>query len=238
MRKGIYETFEFGVAHDLRTPLISIKGLIGLLQKDIETNDGEKIESDMAKINAAADTMGDLLSGLLELSRIGRIINPPEYGSLTELVKKAATNIDDQLRQRGIELKIDEDMPQYWGDSLRLSEVFQNLIENAVKFMGDQPAPRIEISAESGGDMLTCMITDNGIGIHPSYHDRIFNLFERLDPQIEGTGIGMTLVKRIIEAHGGTITIESEGETTGCRVIFTLPANPVEEMAVQESVAV
>ena len=69
---------------------------------------------------------------------------------------------------------------------------------------------------------------DNGIGIDPAYHDRIFNLFERLDPQVEGSGIGMALVKRIVEAHGGEIQVESAGEGRGCRVVFTLPQSPIE----------
>ena len=237
-RNAELERFVYTVSHDLRTPLISIKGLIGLLQKDIESGDSGKIESDMQRINIAADTMGDLLSGLLELSRIGRIINPPEYGSLTEVVKKASSNLKGQLNARGIELKIDDDMPACWCDTLRLVEVFQNLLENAVKFMGDQPSPRIEISAESDGETITCRVADNGIGIDPTYHDRIFNLFERLDPQIEGTGIGMTLVKRIIEAHGGTIKVESDGETTGCVIVFTLPAKPVDNLNGLEQVAV
>ncbi len=237
-RNAELERFVYTVSHDLRTPLISIKGLIGLLQKDIESDSRGNIRKDMEKINDAADTMGDLLSGLLELSRIGRIINPPEYGSLTELVNKAARNIEDQLYARGIELKIDDDMPTCWGDALRLVEVFQNLLENAAKFMGNQTTPRIHISADSDGDTITCRVCDNGIGIDPEYHDRIFNLFERLDPQIEGTGIGMTLVKRIVEAHGGAIRIESDGDSSGCCIVFTLPAQPVDELLELEQVAV
>jgi len=237
-RNAELERFVYTVSHDLRTPLISIKGLIGLLQKDIESNDTGNIESDMEKINKAADTMGDLLSGLLELSRIGRIINPPEFGSLTSLVKKAAENIQEKCFEAGIELKIYDDMPTYWGDSLRLLEVFQNLIENAVKFMGDQPSPCIEISAQTNGEMIICNVKDNGIGIEPVYHDRIFNLFERLDPKVEGTGIGMTLVKRIIEAHGGTITVESDGDQQGCSIVFTLPEKPINEINAPNQVAV
>jgi PAS domain S-box-containing protein len=228
LRNAELERFVYTVSHDLRTPLISIKGLIGLLQKDIDANDARKIENDMLKINKAADTMGDTLSGLLELSRIGRVINPPEEGSLTRLAEKAAEVFRDEIEQRGIELDIRDDMPRYWGDSLRLLEVFQNLIENSIKFMGEQSSPRIEISARINGEMIECKIEDNGIGIDPAYHDRIFNLFERLDPQVEGSGIGMALVKRIVEAHGGEIQVESAGEGRGCRVVFTLPQSPIE----------
>ncbi len=230
-RNAELERFVYTVSHDLRTPLISIKGLIGLLQKDIELDDVDRIKADMEKINSAADTMGDLLSGLLELSRIGRIINPPEQGSLKELVERAAEHLHDKLNRRGVALEIADDMPRYWGDTLRLLEVFQNLIENAIKFMGDEPSPRIEISAQSLGDAIECTVRDNGIGIEPAYHERVFNLFERLDPRIEGTGIGMALVKRIVEAHEGEIRIESDGGNRGCSVVFTLPKQPAVETA-------
>lgn len=236
-RNAELERFVYTVSHDLRTPLISIKGLIGLLQKDIELGDVDRIKADMEKINSAADTMGDLLSGLLELSRIGRIINPPEQGSLKELVERAAEHLHDKLNRRGVALEIADDMPRYWGDTLRLLEVFQNLIENAIKFMGDEPSPRIEISAQSLGDAIECTVRDNGIGIEPAYHERVFNLFERLDPRIEGTGIGMALVKRIVEAHDGEIRIESDGANRGCSVVFTLPKQPAMETAGADPVA-
>jgi len=223
------ERFVYTVSHDLRTPLVSIKGFVGLLQKDIASNDIEKVLTDVKRINRAADLMAELLEGLLELSRIGRVINPPVSGPLTRLVRKAAEPLQDKIEQRGITLEIEENMPVFWGDQLRLSEVFQNLLENAIKFMGDQPAPRIEVSARVDSDKLVCVVRDNGIGIDPQYQDRVFNLFERLNPKIDGTGIGMPLVKRIIEAHGGTIEIESEGAQTGCTIIFTLPVQPDRE---------
>ena len=84
--------------------------------------------------------------------------------------------------------------------------------------------------------MIECTVEDNGIGIDPAYHDRIFNLFERLDPGIEGSGIGMALVKRIVEAHGGEIGVESSGEGNGSRIVFTLPQQPIEGVALLQPV--
>ena len=217
------ERFVYTVSHDLKTPLVTINGYIGLLQQAIDANDVDRINSDLKQITRAANNMAELLDGLLELSRIGHIINPPEAGSLSYLARNAADIVREQMVARGIELEIDDDMPQYWGDSLRLLEVFQNLLENAIKFMGDQPAPRIRISAVQNGNEVICKVEDNGIGIDPRYHDRIFNLFERLNPEIEGTGIGMSLVHRIIKAHGGNISVESAGEGQGCTIVFTLP---------------
>jgi signal transduction histidine kinase len=112
-----------------------------------------------------------------------------------------------------------------YGDRPRLLEVWQNLIDNAAKFMGDQPDPQIEIgrvgNAEDGSPIF--FVRDNGIGIDPKFKDRIFGLFDKLDPRSEGTGIGLALIKRIIEFHGGRIWIESE-PGKGSTFYFTLPS--------------
>ena len=99
----------------------------------------------------------------------------------------------------------------------------QNLIDNAVKYMGEQPAPRVEIGAEVNDEVVVCSVRDNGIGIEPRHHERIFGLFEQLDQKMEGTGIGLALVQRIVEMHGGRIWVESEGQGHGSTFWFTLP---------------
>jgi signal transduction histidine kinase len=102
--------------------------------------------------------------------------------------------------------------------------VFQNLIDNSTKFMGAQKHPRIEIGAERENDQVQCFVRDNGLGIAPQYHDRVFDLFDRLDTKVDGTGVGLALVKRIVEVHGGRIWIESAGVGQGSTLRFTLPA--------------
>jgi signal transduction histidine kinase len=112
-----------------------------------------------------------------------------------------------------------------YGDRARLVEVVQNLIDNACKFSGDQAAPRITIG-QQGSDRdgkPIVFVCDNGSGIDPRYHERVFGLFDKLDPKSEGTGLGLALVKRIIEVHGGRIWVESE-LGTGATFLFTLPA--------------
>ena len=110
-------------------------------------------------------------------------------------------------------------LPLVCGDRARLVEVMQNLLDNACKFMGDQPQPRIEI----GVNEAALFVRDNGVGIDPAYQERIFGLFDKLDPQTPGTGIGLALVKRIIEIHGGKIWVESAGRGQGAMFYFTLP---------------
>ncbi len=218
------ERFNYTVSHDLKAPLVTIKGFLGLLQKDINAENQAAVTSDMSRISAAADEMGQLLNELLELSRIGRQINAPEVRDLSTLVHEAAERVVIQIKSQGIDLQIAADMPQVYGDPGRLLEVFQNLIDNSTKFMGEQKHPRIEIGAERDNGQVHCFVRDNGLGIAAEYHARVFDLFDRLDTKVDGTGVGLALVKRIVEVHGGRIWIESAGEGQGSSFHFTLPA--------------
>jgi signal transduction histidine kinase len=110
------------------------------------------------------------------------------------------------------------------GDAARLREVVENLIDNAVKFMGEQPHPRVEIGAKQNDLNTTIYVKDNGIGIDSMYYEKIFGLFERLGQNSEGTGIGLAIVKRIVESHGGRIWVESAGVGHGSVFFFSLPA--------------
>ena len=101
-------------------------------------------------------------------------------------------------------------------------EVYQNLLENAVKFMGEQAQPRVEIGATQNGTEVTCYVQDNGVGLDRRYHEKVFELFERLDQHIEGTGVGLALVRRIVEVHGGRTWVES-AVGKGATFYFTLP---------------
>lgn len=217
------ERFNYTVSHDLRSPLITIRGFLGLLEKDAAAGDTVRMKRDMERIGAAVGTMSQLLKELLELSRIGRVVNAPQDVSFVELVWEAVARVTGQIAERGVDIDVIGDLPVVRGDRSRLLEVIQNLVENAVKFMGDETQPRIEIGARLEAEPIVFFVADNGIGIEPGYHKKIFGLFERLDGSTEGTGIGLALVKRIIEVHGGCIWVESEGEGHGSRFCFTLP---------------
>jgi PAS domain S-box-containing protein len=224
MQNAELEQFTYTVSHDLRSPLVTIRGFLGYLRQDAESGDITRLDKDLHRIANAVDRMQALLNDLLELSRIGRIINPPKIISYGQIVAEAAELLNGTLERNHVTLVIQEDLPNIYGDHARLVEVLQNLISNAAKFMGDQPRPTIEIGSDGfdTDEKMIFFVRDNGIGIAPQYHERIFGLFNRLDPSIEGTGIGLALVKRIIETHGGRIWITSNpGE--GTTFSFTLP---------------
>jgi signal transduction histidine kinase len=218
------ERFTYSVSHDLKAPLVTIKGFIGLLQRDMQNNRGDAVISDIQKITDATDSMARQLDELLELSRVGRLVNAPVDIDLGEMVNSVITMFDESLLEYGVEVSIAPDMPVIEGDKGRIFEVFQNLVSNAIKFTGTQNTPRIEIGAEKQAGRVLCYVRDNGAGIEIDYLLRIFNLFERLDTQIEGTGIGLALAKRIVEFHEGQIWAESDGLGRGSTFWISLPS--------------
>ena len=176
----------------------------------------------------AADGMQRLLHELLRLSRIGRIVSPSERVPFGEVAREAAALVRARLEERRARLEIDDDLPVVHGDRVRLVEMVQNLLENAAKFLGDQPSPVVRVGARAGESEAppVLFVRDNGIGIEPRFHEKVFGLFEKLDPRAEGSGVGLALVRRIIEVHGGRAWIESGGRGQGTSVCFTLPHPP------------
>ena len=218
------ERFTYTVSHDLKSPLVTIRGFLGFLERDAISGDMTRLKTDMTRIVVATDKMQRLLTELLELSRIGRMMNPPQAVPFETIVREALELVHGRLAARGVQVEVAGDLPVVYGDRVRLVEVMQNLIDNACKFMGDQADPRISIGvrgSDRDGKPIV-FVRDNGIGIDPQYHAKVFGLFDKLDPKSDGTGIGLALVKRIIEVHGGKIWLESESGH-GATFCFTLP---------------
>jgi len=219
------EHFIYTVSHDLKAPLVTMKGFLGYLEQDAVSGNVERIKGDTHRISNAVEKMQGLLGDLLELSRIGRFINPPVKIPFAELASEAISLVEGQIQERGVRVELQPDMPAVYGDKLRLLEVLQNLLDNAVKYMGDQAHPHIEIGnhkKDADSDLSIFFVKDNGMGIAPEYQEKVFGLFNKLDARSEGTGVGLALVKRIIEMHGGRVWIESELEQ-GSVFYFTLP---------------
>jgi PAS domain S-box-containing protein len=206
------ESFSYSVSHDLRAPLRHINGFVNALKlrlADHEALTDLKLVHYLDVIETSSKKMAQLIDGLLTLSRVGRKTmdyKPVNLRDLTyQAIELAQTSLETTTT---VEFVIGE-LPTVRGDASLLQQVLSNLIENAVKFTHHQPAPRIEISSLSDG---TIVVKDNGIGFETDYVDKLFEAFQRLHTQTEyvGTGIGLTIVKRIIHRHGGTIWAESQ----------------------------
>lgn len=222
-RNAELERFTYTVSHDLKSPLITIRSYADFILKDTASGRLDRLERDATRIVEATGRMRVLLDDLLELSRVGRVTNPPVEVSFAELAREAADLVRGRLDEGKIDLVVDPTLPSVQVDRARLVEVLQNLLDNAAKFMGTQERPRIEVGWRPATPPVF-YVRDNGLGIDPRYHQKVFGLFEKLDPAAGGTGIGLALAKRIIEVHGGRIWVESEGADKGAAFCFTLTA--------------
>jgi sensor domain CHASE-containing protein/nitrogen-specific signal transduction histidine kinase len=221
-RNAEMEQFVYTVSHDLQTPLVTIQGFAGLMLEDVKLEKLETVEKNLKHIEKAAGRMGTLLKDTLELSRIGRVANPPEEVAYSEIVQEALEQTAERIKANGIEVSVAEDFPAVHVDRRRIIEMLVNLIENSINYRDKQNHPKIDLGYQPNGGETAFFVRDNGIGIDSSQHEKVFKLFYKEDGHSPGTGVGLAIVKRIIEVHNGQIWIESE-KGKGCTIWFTLP---------------
>lgn len=217
------ERFIYAVSHDLRSPLVTIKAFLGFLKQDLGEGLDNEISKDIEHMEAAASKMEALLGALLQLSRVGRIESLKTDVDFQELVKEGVAAVAGRIAERNIDVQVDTSSFFLHGDPLRLAQIWQNLIENAVKYMGDQDRPRVEIGMERQGAEAIFFVRDNGMGLDAAHHEKIFELFEKLDKTSDGSGLGLALVKKVVEMYQGRIWAESPGLGMGSCFRFTLP---------------
>ncbi|MCA9957763.1 MAG: GHKL domain-containing protein, partial [Anaerolineales bacterium] len=217
------ERFTYMVSHDLKSPLLTMRGFLGFLTQDIERQRWENVSHDVTRIREAVANMEMLLEDLLQLSRAGHLVKQPEEIPFAEVVRSVLAAVAGRIALSGAQVHIAPDLPIVLGERRRLVQVLQNLVENGLKYMGNQSQPVIEIGWQQQAGEALFFVRDNGAGIDPANHEKVFDLFERLDQTIEGTGIGLATVKRIVEVHHGRIWVESEGAGQGSVFYFTLP---------------
>jgi signal transduction histidine kinase len=221
------DSFVYTVSHDLRSPLVTIRGMAELLSEGHAEHLDEEGRRYVARIDVNAGRMERLLLDLLALAQVGRESRPPEAIDLSKVVDEIAAELAEPLRARGAELRVGP-LPEVWAVGVQIQLVVRNLLTNALKYLGDQGAPVIEVGAEAGGETVECWVRDNGIGIDAAYHGKIFDLFHRLkDVDVDGTGVGLPIVKKIVEASGGRIWVES-ASGRGATFRFTCPRPPAE----------
>jgi len=216
------ERFAYTFSHELRTPLVTLKSFLGYLHHDIKEQNQMSIRDDLNRMENAVVKMSDLFDDLLELMKAGRKRNPLEKVMLKDIVDEALKLEEEAIKRQNVTIKTSGENISLIVDFPGMVEVFQNLINNAIKFMGSQPNPEIKIGAIKKGEETILYVKDNGIGIEPQYQHKIFDLFEKFHPEIAGTGTGLAIVKRIVEHHHGRIWVESEGKGSGTAFYFTV----------------
>jgi len=224
------EQFAYVASHDLQEPLRKVASFCQLLQRRYAGRLDAKADEYLEHAVDGAKRMQALINDLLAFSRVGRTAQHREPVSCAVLVAQAWANLAPEARGTHATIEVGE-LPVVLGEATLLTAVFQNLINNALKFRADDP-PRVSVSARRDGADWLFSFSDNGIGIEPEYADRIFVIFQRLHDRAAypGTGIGLAMVKKIIEYHGGRIWLDTT-VTTGARIWFTLPALPGDENA-------
>ncbi len=225
-RIGEMERFVSTVSQHLKILLVTVRGALASLEEEAARGDVVALREEAENTRLAVGEVVRLLDRLLQLLLAGRMVHAPEEVSLSELAFEAVGQVADLVANRSVGIVIAPDMPVVYGDRAQLLEVLRQLLDNGGKFIGDQPAPRLDVGwrrASGEGEETVFFVRDNGIGIEPRDHQRVFALFEQLDPERGGDGIGLALVQRIVEAHGGRVWVESEGAGQGTAVCFTLP---------------
>jgi len=219
------EQFAYIVSHDLQAPLRNVRQGLELLNVHLAQSVGRGFDDEAVELRdlvvEAVDTMDQLIHGLLAYSRSQRINRPAVPVDLGMLARDVLRQLRLDLEEAGVSVEVGE-LPTVIGDEAQLRQLLQNLLQNAVKYRAPQRPPTIHVRADESDDGWVFSVSDNGIGVDPENHERIFELFSRGHPGYDGVGIGLALCQRIVERHGGTIWVESEAEK-GATFSFTLP---------------
>jgi light-regulated signal transduction histidine kinase (bacteriophytochrome) len=218
------ENFASVVAHDLRSPLLTISGFCQILQEEFSGHLEPQAEMYLSRIIEAVARMSQLINDLLNYARVGRREEPHTLVDLGDVLSQVQANLAGPIHDAQATLVVAEPLPLVQGNPTLLVQLLQNLVGNAIKFRRAEP-PIIRITAQREDGRWRLAVADNGIGIHSEHFDKLFQVFHRLhrQEQYPGTGIGLALCKKIVEHHGGRIWLESEPDR-GTTFYFTLPA--------------
>jgi PAS domain S-box-containing protein len=217
------DDFTYVVSHDLKEPLISVEGYAKMMraeyQQALDVTGNEYIQA----VVDSCSHMKRLIDDLLLLSRVSKVSENRKEVSLSVLMRDVLEELQFSIREKKAQVVVQQDLPMVFAVDTHLRIVLRNLMANGLKFC-DKPLPRIEIGATEGPDAITMFVRDNGIGIEEAHFEKIFLIFQRLHKkdEYEGVGAGLTIVKKIIESHGGKIWVDSTvGE--GSTFYFTIP---------------
>ena len=218
------QAFAYAVSHDLKSPLVTLRGFLGLIERDLENGRRERVLDHFDQIKKATDRMRELLDGVLSISRTGQLELDLAPLEPSEVAREVVELLGATITAECAVIEIADDLPTVSADRGQLVELLQNLVENAIKFRRPEATPRVWIGCERGDARPPVFfVRDNGVGIAPKDLPGVFGLFRRLDATVSGSGLGLALARRIVDRHGGRIWAESDGPGQGATFRFTLP---------------
>ena len=221
------ERFGHNVTHDLKAPLVTVRGFADQVERDVRAGRTERLAADAARIAEAAARVQRMLDELLAVTQASGPVGPPAVVGAEELVREAVRLVGARLGREAPAVDVPSALPQVYGDRARLVQAFEQLLDNAAKFRAPGAAAHVSVEAGAGEPgRATIVVRDHGVGIDPRHKERLFAAFEKRDPGSEGAGIGLAVVRRIVESHGGRVWVESSGTGEGTAVFLTLPVPP------------
>lgn len=200
-----FEDFVYIVSHDLKSPLRSIKNLSEWIEEDFGNEVPDEAKKNLGIIRNRADEVEKMINGLFELSRVGQTSQCTEPLNFRQLINEI---VADLKVEKEVSIEVEAETPEFTANRILIKQVLSHLIDNAIKFNTTE-SPRVKLSARESGDFIEIMASDNGPGIAPEHHEKVFKIFSSLIPksQMKNTGIGLTISKKIVESLGGTIEI-------------------------------
>lgn len=202
--------YVYTVSHDLKSPIMTLLGYVGHLQRDVAAQRYDRVPMCVDRIEAASHRMMRNIDDLLELSRAGRAAEHSQSVNVRHLVDEILRERGELVKAKAVQVNVDNAMPNMRADCQRMRQVFDNLIGNALKYGCDNDAPVIEIGSRVAADEIQYFVKDNGAGIDPAHHQAVFKLFHRFSNQGEGSGVGLAIVKRIAQVYEGRVWVESD----------------------------
>ncbi|HUI29482.1 MAG TPA: ATP-binding protein [Candidatus Acidoferrales bacterium] len=219
------QQFTYAITHDLKSPILVIEGFA----KELKRSGNLEVEQDVLieAILSSSARLHSLVNDLLDLARVGSVEMVLDETDIGELVNSVLKELSIRMSERRIKVEQEGDFPKLYVVAKYIERVFMNLFDNAIKYMGDQPHPKITVGAQDKGDHYLFFVRDNGIGVQQEFHERIFAIFQRVKTsdteKVEGSGLGLAFVKKIVDLCGGTVWVESAGKGKGSTFYFTLP---------------
>lgn len=198
------------VSHDLKSPLVTVQGFAKLVEEYLDNDDTTKAIDGLRRIQRATKTMGSLIRDLLDLSRINQDSIRLEYTDVHSVIDEVQASVQAALAQDGATVNVEPELPELYADRSLLFQLFLNLVANAIKYGCPNPGATIDVGAETHDREIRYFVRDRGPGIALEHHQTVFRLFHRVDDTLDGSGMGLAIVSKVMQLHNGRTWIDSK----------------------------